>query len=158
MFILGALLVQARPADSGDSGLLRFADGAEVVVTAHVIKEGTLQEDATRDVRQRLDVETEQIDKENEKFEVSSGLRISVYEPRPKNDAIRESGVAPARLFRYGERLRFPAKIYPPHNYRNPGAFDYRGYLMENGIVAVASTKGASVEVLPGFAGNRIEL
>jgi competence protein ComEC len=61
-------------------------------------------------------------------------------------------------LFHYGERLRFPAKIYPPRTFRNPGAFDYQGYLMENGIVALASTKAASVEVLPGFAGSRIEL
>ena len=38
-----------------------------------------------------------------------------------------------------------------------PGAFDYRGYLAENGIVALASTKAASVEVLPGFAGSRAE-
>ena len=32
----------------GDSRLLRFADGSEVVVTAHVIKEGTLLEDGRR--------------------------------------------------------------------------------------------------------------
>ena len=57
-------------------------------------------------------------------------------------------------LFRYGERLRFPAKISLPRNYRNPGAFDYQGYLSENGIVALASTKATSVEVLPGFCGQ----
>ncbi len=34
------------------------------------------------------------------------------------------------RLFTYGERLRFPAKISLPRNYRNPGAFDYQGYLV----------------------------
>ncbi|MGH9546189.1 MAG: ComEC/Rec2 family competence protein, partial [Terriglobales bacterium] len=52
----------------------------------------------------------------------------------------------------------FPAKIFPPRNYRDPGAFDYRGYLAENGIVALASAKAANVEVLPGFAGSRAEL
>ena len=29
------------------------------------------------------------------------------------------------RLFHYGERLRVETKLYPPRNYRNPGAFDY---------------------------------
>jgi competence protein ComEC len=85
-------------------------------------------------------------------------LRISVYQQEPKNDLGRVVSAAPIRLFHYGERLRFPARISLPRNYRNPGAFDYRGYLAENGIVALASTKAASVEVLPGFAGSRAEL
>ena len=158
LFILGALMVQVRgPTSSVDSSLLRFADGTEVVVTAHVTKEATLQENGQRDVRQRLDVETEQIDRENEKFEVRSGVRMSTYDAQPSSDG-QEPGAAPARLFHYGERLRFPARIYPPRNFRNPGAFDYQGYLLENGIVALASTKAASVKVLPGFAGSRIEL
>ena len=62
------------------------------------------------------------------------------------------------RIFHYGERLRFPAKLRPPRNFRNPGAFDYEGYLAEQGIAVLGSTKAASVELLPGFAGNRMEL
>ena len=85
-------------------------------------------------------------------------MRINVYQQEPKNDLGRVVSAAPIRLFHYGERLRFPARISLPRNYRNPGAFDYRGYLAENGIVALASTKAASVEVLPGFAGSRAEL
>jgi competence protein ComEC len=54
--------------------------------------------------------------------------------------------------------LRFPVKLYPPRNFRNPGAFDYEGYLAENGIVALGSTKVANVELLPGFSGSRAEL
>jgi hypothetical protein len=125
LFILGALMVQVRdPAHSVDSSVLRFADGTEVIVTAHVTKEGTLQENGQRDVRQRLDVETEQIERGSEKFEVNSGVRISVYDPQPNTD-VQEPAAAPARLFHYGERLRYPARIYPPRNFRNPGAFDY---------------------------------
>jgi competence protein ComEC len=54
--------------------------------------------------------------------------------------------------------LRFPAKLYPPRNFRNPGAFDYAGYLAENGIVALGSAQADTVELLPGFVGNRFEL
>ena len=82
---------------------------------------------------------------------------INVYQQQLKSEPEQDRSAAPVRLFHYGERLRFPAKISPPRNYRNPGAFDYRGYLSENGIVALASTKAASVEVLPGFAGSRAE-
>ena len=155
LFFLAALMVQVRVPDDAGSRLLRFADGAEVVVTAHVTKEGIPQEDGPGSVRQRLEVETEEIARGDEKFAVNSGLRINVYQQHLKNET-RQAASA-ARLFRYGERIRFPAKISAPRNYRNPGAFDYRGYLAESGVVALASTKAASVEILPGFAGSRAE-
>ena len=152
-------MVQVRSLEgAGNSGWTRFADGTEVVVTAHVTKEGTLQEDGPGSVRQRIDVEIERLTRGDENLAVNSGLRVNVYRQEPKNDLGRAVSAAPIRLFHYGERLRFPATISPPRNYRNPGAFDYRGYLSENGIVALASTKAASVEVLPGFVGSRAEL
>ena len=62
MLFLGALMVQVRgPGDAANSDWARFADGTEVVVTAHVTKEGTLQEDGPGSFRQRIEVETEQI-------------------------------------------------------------------------------------------------
>jgi competence protein ComEC len=162
LFVLGAFIIQVSgPDSSGESRVLQFADGSEVVVTAHVTKEGTPQEEGGN-VRQRLDLATEQIARGNEQFVVQSGLRVSIYEPQPKpeleQEQRQEARGAPVRLFHYGERLRFPAKLSAPRNFRNPGAFDYRAYLKENGIAALASTKSASVEVLPGFSGSRVEL
>ena len=69
---------------------------------------------------------------------------------------MKRGETVPMRVYRYGERLRFPAKLRAPRNFRNPGAFDYRGYLAGNGIVVLASAKTATVEVLPGFVGTRI--
>ena len=43
-----------------------------------------------------------------------------------------------------------------PRNFRNPGAFDYQGYLADRGIAALGSAKMENVERLPGFAGSRI--
>ena len=157
MFFLGALLVQVRvPTAESGSGLLQFADGTKVIVTAHVTKEGMPQEDVGGGFRQRLEVETEQITRENEASAVTGGLRVNIYQQLPKNE--RDQKANAFLYFTYGERLRFPAKLSLPRNYRNPGAFDYQGFLLENGIVAMASTKAASVEVLPGFAGSQAEL
>ena len=65
LFLLGALLIQVRvPSEDHGSDLLRFADGTEVMVTAHVTKEGMPQEDVAGGFRQRLEVETEQIARE----------------------------------------------------------------------------------------------
>jgi len=60
-------------------------------------------------------------------------------------------------LLQYGQRIKFPASLIAPRNFRNPGAFDYVGYLCNKGISAAASTKYNSLEVLPGFSGSRIE-
>ncbi|MBZ5572660.1 MAG: ComEC/Rec2 family competence protein [Acidobacteriia bacterium] len=154
----GALNVQVRPLEiSGDSGVLRFADGRELVVTAHVIKEGNLRESGNGDVQQRLDVETERIVSEGQTSTVRAGVRLTVYGRESRLGKENPPNAAPLRLFRYGERLRFPAKIYTPRNFRNPGAFDYRGYLAQQRIEALASAKADKVELLPGFCGSRTE-
>jgi competence protein ComEC len=158
LFILGAFAIQVCDADhSGDSALLQFDDGSEVLITAHVTKEGVLKEENSGDVRQRLDLETEQVVRGNESHVVRVGLRTSVYTQQPRRESDLQGSGPAIRSFHYRERLRFSAKISTPRNFRNPGAFDYRTYLRENGIAALASTKSSSIEVLPGFSGNRIE-
>ena len=154
--------MQLRAPNNQDStGILAFADGRDVIVTAHVVKEGVLQEKKWGDVQQRLDLGTEQIQTGSETVNIYSGLRVSLFGHETKteeNNESEESSARPIHWFRYGERLRFLARIYPPRNFRNPGAFDYTGYLADNGIVAIGSTKLETVELLPGFAGSRVEL
>jgi competence protein ComEC len=161
--VTGALVMQVQvPEESDGTNVLAFADGQDVVVTAHVIKEGNLHERTPGDSQQRLDIETEQIETASQIVAVQSGLRINIYGHEPRNEDVsnesQESAATPMRLFRYGERLRFPTKLFPPRNFRNPGAFDYSEYLKEHGIVALGSTKAEMVELLPGFVGSHAEL
>jgi competence protein ComEC len=60
-------------------------------------------------------------------------------------------------LLRYGQRIRVRTTLVEPRNYRNPGAFDYAGYLRDNGIAAIASAKYTDVEVIDGFYGSRFQ-
>ncbi len=56
----------------------------------------------------------------------------------------------------YGERIELPAKTRRPHNYGNPGAFDYAYYLARQKIYWSAVTPaGAEVTRIPGACGNR---
>ena len=163
LLVTGALMMQVRvPENRGSADVLAFADGRDLIVTAHVTKEGNVREKTPGDAQQRLDLETEEIGMGSESFAIRSGVRVSIYGHEPKHDERKnepeEFAATPLHLFRYGERLRFPARLYPPHNFRNPGAFDYTGYLAEEGIVAIGSTKAETVELLPGFSGNRAEL
>jgi competence protein ComEC len=154
MFVAGALALQIRPSDlSGEADILPFADGNEVVVTAHVSREGMPRPAGFGGSRQQLDVETEKLETEDQSAPVTAGLRISFYS--------KEDGPgSPARMpeFHYGERLRFAAKFYPPRNFRNPGAFDYCAYLRSKGIAVVGSAKADDVSRLPGFSGSRFQL
>lgn len=66
---------------------------------------------------------------------------------------LREGETAPD--LHYGQRVEFPAKTRTPHNYQNPGAFDYVHYLARSQIYWTASTPaGARLTVLPGRCGN----
>jgi competence protein ComEC len=162
LFVTGALMMQVRvPHNHGNVDVLAFADGRDLVVTGHVMKEGNLLEKTPGDAQQRLELETEQIETGSTRVAIQSGLRVSFYSRDAKNQDENdesEKSSTTMHLFRYGERLRFPVKLYAPHNFRNPGAFDYAGYLAEDGIVALGSTKAETVELLPGFAGKRAEL
>lgn len=165
--LAGAFALQVQRSTSDPVWL---GDAQEVTVTAHVIEEGNLEEEASGYWRQRIGVVTEQIASPAHAETVRAGVRLNIYS---KSNSRYDLGTDPeiaeqvpqkiagevpgTRLFHYGERLRFAAKLNPPHNYGNPGAFDYAGYLREQGIVATASVKLADLEVLAGNAGNWLD-
>jgi competence protein ComEC len=160
---LGALHIEVRGASIlVDTGLQPF-EGEEVHIVGHVIREGRLR--PFGELRQVVDIEAEQVQKETgESAPVRSGIRMSIYGPRSEapvagNPDPNAAFVTPTamRIFYYGDRLRFTAKLRPPRNFRNPGAFDYQGYLAANRISALASAKIQDVELLPGFTGNRVQ-
>src|SRR5207245_515477 len=101
-------------------------------------REGEIREAGFAGLRQSLDLETEQLETADQRLSVVFGLRMSFYGKEFATDdqagPIRDDQ---SRLFRYGERLRFRAKLRPPRNYRNPGAFDSVSFLHENGTFAL---------------------
>ena len=160
-FLAGALHIQMRSATPRlDTGILPYADRQEVQVTAHVTREGKVQQGGVGELRQTLDLECEQVQTTDGLIvPIKSGLRVNIYSPYGDEDNPGDSVPISslARTFHYGYRIRFLAKLKPPRNFRNPGAFDYEGYLADHGIAALGSAKIENVEVLPGFAGRRLE-
>ena len=156
IFAAGALTIQIRGPRAGEPHPW-FGNGEEVLVTAHVTAEGNLQSDGPGPLRQRIDVETEKIESNSESRETRAGVRLNIYSQTDRSNSAQESGTS-MQLFHYGQRIRFQATLNLPRNFRNPGAFDYAGYLRENGIAVTASAKYANIEELPGFSGSRVEL
>ncbi len=160
-FLAGALHIQMRSASPRlDTSILPYADRREIQITAHVAREGRVQPGGFGEMRQTLDLESEQVQTPDGMIvPVQSGIRVSVYSPRANEDvpAPRVFTLPSTQTFRYGDRIRFLAKLKQPRNFRNPGAFDYEGYLADRGIAALGSAKIENVELLPGFAGSRVE-
>ncbi len=60
------------------------------------------------------------------------------------------------RVLSYGQQVEFDAHVRPPHNYNNPGSFDYASYLARQQIYWTASVgPGILVRILPGRCGSR---
>jgi predicted membrane metal-binding protein len=146
---VGALSIQMRRSSASEQSLW-FGSG-EVQVTARVIAEGEIQSEGDSSFRQRVNIETEALESDSQTKKIAERIRLSVYQ-NDRGDARNQM-----RLFSYGERIRFRTTLVAPRNYRNPGAFDYAEYLRDKGVVAGASVKYSNIEVLPGFAGNRVE-
>ena len=153
--------------------LSRFTSDA-VTITGHVVRSGLLREStaftrgekpAKAERRQTIDVETESItlnDPAQTVVPITFDVRVNVHtkamervdEESPELEA--EDGAGNVTRYLYGERVQFAAKLREPRNYGNPGAMDYRGYLLQNGIVALASVREDHVTRLPGFVGTRL--
>ena len=99
--------------------------------------------------REQIDVETESIGDESSLRNVSAGLRLNLYGDLSEFE-YTDTAATPETHLRYGDRIRLTAKLHAPKNFRNPGAWDYEGYLQQLGIVAIGSAKSASVQVLGG--------
>lgn len=110
---------------------LDTADGAPVILSGCVVEPAILARE-----REQFTVE----------LAPSARARVNWY--------VRDGESAPA--FQYGQLVEFPAKTRRPHNYQNPGAFDYAHFLARQYIYWTASTPaGAEATILPGRCGSR---
>ena len=82
-------------------------------------------------------------------LELEPGARVQVQVPKFSEE------LDPPRLA-YGQRVEMEARFRPPHNFNNPGAFDYAAYLARRDIfwTALVPAKG-TVRILPGECGSR---
>lgn len=157
-FFAGALHIElARSATYLDTSIQPYADGQQLQVTAHVSRDSRVQAAGPQESRQTLDIEAEHIATDaGQTVPVHSRIRLNIYSAvAGESDTIRTETSTPSTpTFHYGERLQLWTKIRSPRNFRNPGAFDYRGYLADRGIAALGSAKMEDVRILPGFSGN----
>ena len=170
LLFLGGLSFQLRCSAGSVPDLAPYANAGEVTVTGQVVRDGVIRNRAEArpdyalahmaplssklERQQTLDIKIEDIKTEDSQIGQlesagvpaipAGGMRLNVYSPLSPQS---ESPAAP--LFIYGDRIRFPARLRLPRNFGDPGAFDYRGYLLQNGISALAAVSASDVVLLP---------
>ena len=88
-------------------------------------------------------------DREQFTLELAPGARARVSQTLEDGDT--------GDQLRYGQRIQIQARARPPHNFNNPGGFDYAAYLARQKIFwTAAMTRGTRARLLPGRCGSRI--
>ena len=158
----GGFAQSATPSSKITAPPAEFLSGERVLITGHVTNDGSLLAGGSRE---RFDLQTETMQLGDSQFSQPTGIRISVFvrgtgfapNANAQNEDEDEAGIAKAfQPLNYGDRVRLSAKLRPAHNFRNPGAFDYEGYLRGLGIAALGSADADSILVLPGQSGSTL--
>jgi competence protein ComEC len=88
-------------------------------------------------------------------LELEPRARAQVMIPSDESGAPEENAPPPARLS-YGQRVEIEARLRPPHNFNNPGSFDYAAYLARRNIFWTATmSRNTPATILPGRCGSR---
>ncbi len=131
----------------------QLLQGEEVEIVGYVTNDGSLR--AGSEPRERFDLETETIQAGDFVFTQPVGIRATLFakqtEGEQEDDEENQPGLP---QLAYGDRIRFTAKLKLPHNFGNPGAFDYVSYLHGLGLSTLASVRADKLEPLPGHTGT----
>jgi Domain of unknown function (DUF4131) len=112
---LGGFYLQARDAAQPviTQALQPFATGQnQVEVTGYVIREGLVRDGHYGGKQESVDVRTERLQQGDRSLDVAVGIRLTLYSKQTEEDDARELGAdSPLRVYTYGQRLRFTAKL-----------------------------------------------
>ncbi len=93
-----------------------------------------------------------------EQFTLELADRARARVSLPLEDNPTEDNPKPLQKLAYGQRVEIEARVRSPHNYNNPGGFDYTAYLARQNIFWTASMSGRASQatILPGRCGSRL--
>jgi competence protein ComEC len=147
----GAFAHAGEPAPNVEIPPAEFLNGEAVEIEGHVTSDGAFL--PGNRPRERFDFQTESMRLAQRTVASPVGMRVNVFSSHWDEDPGDETEFP--RLA-YGDRVRMTARLRLPRNFRNPGAFDYEGYLRGLGISTLASVPANKIELLPGKVGNRL--
>ena len=153
-WLLGAWCAEMAPQPTPSQSILVLSDGLLRTIEGTVIDAAPMRAERIDNVDERSSDESSQrIDLRVANIEVVSdavdqqepaegGVRLTIRWPQSSQ------GHALPQTFACGERIRAVARLLPPEEYHDPGAWSRRDYLLEQDITATASVSIDRVERL----------
>ncbi len=86
----------------------------------------------------RYDVDLEEVEAAGQAMPIGGGLRVSYF----RNERASPEALP---LLRAGDRVEALVRARPPHNFGNPGAFDFRAHLARQNIHLTGSLRSAEL-------------
>lgn len=137
--LLGILAAQCAPVADPQTALVLNADMLQRRVTGHVTRLVHRQDPVTGEMQTQIDLSVDHVEAItpdiSQMAAVAGGVRANLY-----------TIPAEAPSFQCGEQIALTLRMHIPDDYRDPGAFDSREYLLRQGIGALATVIPASVE------------
>ena len=150
--LLGAWCAEMQPQPAPAPLIATLSDGLVRTVEGTVIDAGPVRGELEQNVEetantaptQRLDLRISNVevvtDDVDAQTALQGGVRLTVRWPE---------GQSPSSAgFHCGERIRADARLLLPEVYRDPGAWNRRDYLLDQGITSAATVNADRVEVL----------
>lgn len=137
--LLGAFAAQCAPVVDPQTALVVNADMLQRRVTGRVTRVLRRQDSVTAEMQTQIDLAVDHVEAitpdTSQMAAISGGVRANLY---------TSPGEAP--VLQCGEPIGLTLRMHIPDDYRDPGAFDSRGYLLQQGIGALATVVPASLE------------
>jgi competence protein ComEC len=147
--LLGTWCAEMQPQPAAAPALAALSDGLVRNAEGTIVDAGSVREEVEQDVdevasttqTQRLDVRIANVevvsDNEDKQEAVAGGVRLTVRWPDGQQDVAG---------YHCGERIRADARLREPEVYRDPGAWNRRDYLHDQGITSTATVSADRVE------------
>jgi len=162
----GLWSAQIQPSPAPQTALLSYADGLSRNVAGRIVRIRTLPPRTHSD--DTSDFDFEQWEEESDAAPTTSldlavtaiedvtpdtsrmvpiagGIRTTLFAPR---DSDSDSNTQPQPNLHCGDLVTLPLRLRAPERYRDPGAWQYADYLLDQNIAATASAASTKLQVV----------
>jgi len=153
--VTGLWCAEVQPAPASQQALLTYADGLSRMVRGRVVRVRelpplTTEKDNDADPTTWIEPEDQANGALSVDLAVDAVEEVTPDLSRmvPVSGGVRVTILGDARTLRCGAMLEAPLRMKVPEHYRDPGAWQYADYLLEQGIGAHANVKAARITLL----------